>query len=91
MTITLSNIGNATQAELDFGDGLHIYNGTTQTTGYSWTKDGTCVRNIGYYRSRTAANDDKTPAETLEVDKLTLTYGGRTYEVTVAIKINNPY
>lgn len=92
VTITLSGIGNASKAELNFGSGVHIYNGTTQTTGYSWTANGTCARNIGYYRSRTAANDDKTAAGTLTCGTLVLTYDGNTYQFTIpTITINNPY
>lgn len=92
VTITLAGIGNATKADLSFGEGVHIYNGTTQTTDYSWTANGACARNIGYYRSRTAASDDKTPAGTITASTLELTYGGETYNVPVPkITINNPY
>ena len=90
--ITLSGIGKATNATLDFGSGVQIYNGTTQTTGYSWTADGVCERNIGYYASRTASTDTKTPAETITANRLVLTYNGVDYTVVLRtpITINNP-
>ena len=92
VTITLDGIGYASQAVLNFGSDKHIYNGTTQTTGYSWTANGACARNIGYYKSRTAANDNKTPAGTLTCSILELTYNGVTYQVPLStITINNPY
>ena len=93
VTITLSNIGSATQATLSFGEGAHVYDGTTQTTGYSWTANAGCVRNIGYFRSRTAADDDKTPAGDISANKLVLTAGGETFTVDLSkpIVIHNPY
>lgn len=92
VTITLSGIGNATQADLTFGTNVQIYNGTTQTTGYSWTSNTTCVRNIGYYRSVTASSDDKTAAGTLTCSTLVLTYGGNAYNFAIpTITISNPY
>lgn len=92
VTIKLAGIGQATQAELSFGSGVHIYNGTTQTTGYTWTADGACSRNIGYYRSRTAANDDKTAAGTLTANTLVLKYEGDAFNFAIpTITIYNPY
>jgi hypothetical protein len=92
VTIKLSGIGSASQANLSFGSGLHIYNASTQTDGYTWTKDGTCSRNIGYYRSVSISSDDKTAAGTLSCNVLTLSYNDETYSVTVpTITINNPY
>lgn len=92
VTITLEGIGSASKAELNFGSGVHIYNGTTQTTGYIWTANGTCVRNIGYYASRSSATDQKTPAGDLSCTTLVLTdASGNTYSVTVRITIHNPY
>lgn len=93
VSITLTGIGSATNAELNFGSNVHIYNGTTQTTGYSWTADGNLARNIGYYRSNTASTDSKTAAGTLTATQLKLTYGGNTYTVTLpaSIVIENPY
>lgn len=93
VTITLEGIGTASQATLSFGSGKQIYNGTSQTDGYSWSADGTCVRNIGYYKNKSAANDEKTPAGTLTSSVLTLTHSTGTYEVTLnpAITIRNPY
>jgi len=92
VSMTLSGIGNASNATISFGSGVHIYNGTTQTDGYSWTGNGTCSRNIGYFRSRSAANDDKTAAGTLSSGILTLAYSNSTYTVEIpTITINNPY
>ena len=92
VTITLAGIGNASQAELNFGSGKYIYDGTTQTTGYVWTANGTCSRNIGYYRSNFGSTDDKTAAGTLNCTTLTLTdASGYIYTVTVSITIHNPY
>lgn len=91
VTITLGGIGSAASAKLDFGTGVHIYNGTTQTTGYEWTANGTCVRNIGYFKSVTAANDNKTPAGNLTATTLVLTHNGTDFNVPVSIKIHNPY
>jgi len=92
VTMTLSNIGNASEAKVSFGNAVHIYNGTTQTDGYSWTANGACNRNIGYFQSRTANNDNKTAAGTLTANELTLLYNGSTYIVPVGpITINNPY
>lgn len=98
VTITISGMGNASQANLSFGSGVQIYNGTTQTDGYSWTGDGALSRNIGYYRSRTAADDDKTPAGTITANTLIFVYNGVEYSFAIstltgvnAITINNPY
>lgn len=98
VTITLSGMGNASQANLSFGSGVQVYNGTTQTDGYSWTGDGALSRNIGYYRSRTAANDNKTPAGTITANTLIFVYNGVEYSFSIstltganAITINNPY
>lgn len=91
VTITLNGFGNASGATLDFGSDVHIYNGTTKTTGYSWTANGNCVRNIGYYQNRTASTDTKTAAGTLTSSTLVLTYDGVNYTVTIpTITINNP-
>lgn len=91
VTITLSGIGSATKASLDFGTDVQIYNGTTKTTGYSWTANGAVSRNIGYYRSNIAANDDKTPAGDLTATTLVLTYNSMTFNIVTSIKIHNPY
>jgi hypothetical protein len=85
-------MGEASGANLYFGTGKYIYNGTTQTDGYSWTSDGAVSRNIGYYESKSAANDVKSPAGTLTANTLTLTYNGVAYSVMIStITINNPY
>ena len=105
VTIKLSGLGNAASAALNFGDNVHVYNGTTKTTGFAWTADGNCSRNIGYYASRTAASDTKTAAGTISASVLTLTYEGVTFTVNLSgmalkdlngnavttITINNPY
>ena len=92
VTLKLDKIGNATKATLDFGTSVQIYNGTTQTTGYEWTANGGCLRNIGYFKSKTASTDDKTPAGTITANTLVLTYNNMTFNVTIpTITINNPY
>ena len=94
VTITLSGLGNVSgvNAELSFGSNVHIYNGTTKTTGYAWTANGACTRNIGYYASKTAQSDQKTHAGTLEADTLVLSFDGISFNVSVPkIVINNPY
>lgn len=91
VTIALSNMGAATKATLDFGS-AHVYNGNTSVGGYEWTANGNCVRNIGYFRSKTAATDEKTPAGTITANQLVLTYNGILYTFTIpTITINNPY
>lgn len=101
--ITVTGRGKATSAKLDFttdADELHIYNGTTQTTGYAWdwtnnTTDNTCERKIGttyklinsYY---------KVPAQNLTAKQLILTdAAGNQYTFDLPesdwIKIHNPY
>jgi len=92
VTMTMSGIGNASSATLSFGSDVHIYSGDTQTVGYTWTTNGTCARNIGYYQSRSAANDNKIAAGTLTANTLILIYNDMEYTVTVpTITINNPY
>lgn len=92
VTITLAKIGNATQAELSFGSNVHVYNGTTKVTGYTWTANGAVVRNIGYFKSATMSTDDKTGAGTITASTLVLTYNNVKYSFTVpTITINNPY
>ncbi|MBQ6718921.1 MAG: hypothetical protein IJN20_01040 [Oscillospiraceae bacterium] len=90
VTITASGLVSGATAELYFGD-VHIYDGTTKTTGYRWTGNGVCARNIGYYRSVTASSDTKTPAGTLTANTLSIDYGGNKYTVPVSITIRNPY
>lgn len=88
VSITLSGIGYATKAELNFGEGARVYDGSTQTSSYSWTADGVCTRNIGYLASETS----KTAAGTIRCTNLMLTDSkGVTYSVNVSITINNPY
>lgn len=91
-TITLANIGNAAKAELSFGDDARVYDGTTQTGNYTWSANGACTRNIGYYTSSRTGTDTKQSAGTITADTLNLTYDGQTYSVKITtIKINNPY
>ncbi|MBQ3192140.1 MAG: hypothetical protein IJO21_06125 [Oscillospiraceae bacterium] len=91
VTITLYNMGNATKAELAFGTSAHVYEGTTKTGSFVWAANGAISRNIGYYASSGSGTDTKTSAGTLNCKALTLTYGGKTYEVATDITINNPY
>jgi len=91
VTLTLSNIGNAKDAKLSFGSSSHVYNSSTQVGSYSWTTNGTCSRNIGYFRNITGATDNKTPAGTITATELVLSHNGVEYTVPVTITINNPY
>lgn len=92
VTITLANIGKATQAVLSFGTGTRVYSGKTQTGSYVWTANGPVARNIGYFSESTTGTDTKTSAGTITATTLELTYNGQTYSVTIpTITINNPY
>lgn len=92
VTITLANIGVASQAELSFGADTYVYNGTTRTGSYIWTANGACVRNIGYHSASNLGTDTKTSAGTITANTLVLTYDGETYTVAIpTITINNPY
>lgn len=92
VTITLANIGKATQAVLSFGAGTRVYSGKTQTGSYVWTANGPVARNIGYFSESTTGTDTKTSAGTITATTLELTYNGQTYSVTIpTITINNPY
>lgn len=95
VTITLTGFGAAESAELSFGSSSHVYNGTTRTGTYAWTANGTATRNIGYFNSRTASTDDKTPAGEITASVLTFTKDGVAYTFTLPedkqITINNPY
>lgn len=89
--ITISGMGAATKATLNFGS-EYVYNGSTSTRGFEWTADGECTRNIGYFKSRLAYNDEKTPAGTITANQLVLTCNGVEYTFTIpTITINNPY
>jgi len=91
VTITLDGIGQAGLAELLFGTNVHIYDGTKKTTGYSWTSNTFCSRNIGYYANKQNATDTKTPAGDLVATELVLTYDGMRFSIPTLIKIHNPY
>jgi hypothetical protein len=96
VTIKLSNMGYADTATLTFasssGGTVHLYEsngGSTATSKYVWTKDGECLRWVGYYKSKTA-NDTKTAAGTLTSDKLVLKSDDISYTVDAKITISNP-
>lgn len=79
VAVTLANIGNADSASLNFGDNVHVYNGTTQTTGFAWTENGACARNIGNYKSGT-----KTHAGIISASVLTLSKDGISYMIPIS-------
>ena len=88
VTITSSNLGYATQAELSFGDSL-VYSEKTLTGSFTWTANGDCTRVIGTVKN----SAQKEPAGTITANSLVLTVGSETFTVTLAtpITINNPY
>ena len=99
VTITLAGMGSASNATLSFthesNGTVHLYTsngGTSATSSYTWTANGTCLRWVGYYKSKTASTDDKTPAGNLSADRLVLTSGSESYTVilTTPITISNP-
>ena len=95
VVIKLAGIGAATEATLSFGTDSHVYSssGGTTKTGYSWTADGNCTRYIGYFKSQTMANDNKTPAGDIQATELRLIANSITFTVKLntPIKIHNPY
>ena len=97
VTITLSGIGNATGATMTFvktgGGNVLLYTsggGTTPTSTYSWSTNGTCQRYVGYYKTVSAGTDEHTAAGELKSSELVLTDSAGTYIVSVDITINNP-
>jgi hypothetical protein len=90
VTLSLSGIGKGASAELSFGANAHVYDkneqgSSSKTVAYTWTSDTTCQRYIGYYQSKTAANDTMTAAGTLIANELVLKdSAGNTYKVTMA-------
>ncbi len=114
VTIELDNITNFNSATLSFSNNTHLYtnvsyttsgtNGVWETTGgnspYSWTKEGTCSRYVGYCWAQKGRASDainaagkKTPAGTITANTLTVVGSdGGTYTFTIpTITINNPY
>lgn len=106
-TITLTGIGNATNAKLKFeksggGDVVMAtqytsnsngYEATADTDSYEWTADGACSRYIGVMKNNSSTSSDtKTVAGTITSSKLELTCNGKTYSVSVpTITIINEY
>ena len=95
VTISLSNIGNAKEATLSFGESALIYdsNAGTTTSPYTWTANGACKRYIGTFQSVWGGDDSRTVAGTITATVLTLKdSSGNTYTVDITdITINNPY
>lgn len=98
VTLKIFGFGNATSAEMSFGD-VHVYDGTTKAP-YKWSSltasssvsGVTCARNVGYYKNNSGANDSKTPAGEISSNELILIYDGIRYTFEVeTITINNPY
>ena len=98
VTITLAGYGSASGATLTFTESnngtVRLYEsngGSTAVSTYTWTKDGTCQRYVGYYKSKSAQSDDRTVAGTLKATELVMSYGGNSYTVDIAdITISNP-
>ena len=100
VTITLSGIGKAAGATLEFAttsNSGNVYlcktdlsNNTHDTNSYTWTKDGTCQRWVGHWQSQ-SLGDSKTPAGVLTATELVLTDSAGSYTVDISdITINNP-
>ncbi len=106
VTITIGNMGDATEARLFFkesnGGTVHLYTsngGKTATDYYSWTANGGCQRWVGYFESVSAGNDKKTDAGTLTATELIMIYNESTLTFKLAevtedkvnsITISNP-
>lgn len=99
VTLTLNGYGSASGATLNFSKsgGGDFYISSSASTmvkngNYTWTADGNAVRYIGYWKTISAATDDKTASGTMVATELLLTYGNDTYIVDITdITINNPY
>lgn len=99
VTLTLSGYGNATSAWMNFttsnSDGkVHLYEASqkddgTSTNQYTWSGNGTCIRYMGWWESKTGT-DEKAPAGTLTTKSLVLTHGKIEFTVPITIIINNP-
>ena len=100
VTIALTGYGNASEAKLEFitsnSDGkVHLYEESqkddgTSTNAYTWTGDGSCIRYIGWWESKTG-NDEKIPAGTLTATKIVMMYNNVKYEFDITdIIIQNP-
>lgn len=93
VSMTLTNIGNATNAVLNFTcaqkSDVFIYDGSNQVTGYTWTANGQISRNIGRTQSATSKN----AAETLTATELRLSRDGIIciFTLSTPITIVNPY
>ena len=91
-------MGGATGATLTFaeenGGTVRLYTsngGSTATSSYSWTANGTCQRWVGYYKSNSGATETKTPAGRLTATELVLTDAAGTYTFDIIdITIDNP-
>ena len=115
VTLNLAGLGsNYSSATLNFSNGnAHLYksvnyttsgfNGTWTTTdqaAYSWTKNGECMRYVGYCQSQKSRSSDtinatgqKTVVGTITANSLDVVVNGVTYTLTLptTVTINNPY
>ena len=115
VTLNLAGLGsNYSSATLNFSNGnAHLYksvsyttsglNGTWKTTdeaAYSWTKNGECMRYVGYCQSQKSRTGDnvnatgqKTVVGTITANSLDVVVNGVTYTLTLptTVTINNPY
>ena len=79
VNISLTGIGNATSAKLQFtaasGGTVHLYTsagGSSATSEYAWSANGEVTRYVGKWQSKTGG-DSKTAAGTLTATQLALT------------------
>ena len=99
MTLGLSGYGNADGASLIFaesnGGDVRLYLNKEDADNkrvdrFTWTKDGDCLRWVGYWNSQTG-NDRATAAGTIKATTLTLEKNGESFEVDIDdITIINP-
>ena len=115
VTLNLAGLGsNFSSATLNFSNNnAHLYknvsyttsglNGTWKTTdaeAYIWTKNGECMRYVGYCQSQKSragdninATGQKTVVGTITANSLDVIVDGVTYTLTLptTVTINNPY
>lgn len=101
VSITLSGIGSASEANLAFTSNradnvVYLFKtaGDTKSKGvttFTWTNDDACMRFVGYWQSATC-DDPHEIAQTMTADTLVMSYDGKDYsfKLPTAIVIDNP-
>jgi hypothetical protein len=103
--MTLQNYGFAEKIDLTFSGSTSLPNGALYTSpdslsanlsgatnSFTWTAGGEIWRWIGYCTKGSSDQNERTAAGTITATQLTLTYGGKTFTVSLAtpITLNNP-